>query len=73
MKDLSLTYPGLMNVENAVAACGMALLSGVTEDEIRAALPKYSGVVRRFDIQFRGKNDLHRRLRPSSKRIGGND
>ena len=59
LKDLSLTYPGLMNVENAVAACGMALLSGVTENEIRAALPKYSGVVRRFDIQFRGKKTIY--------------
>jgi len=35
------------------------LLSGVTEDEIRAALPKYSGVVRRFDIQFRGKKTIY--------------
>jgi len=59
LKELSLTYPGLMNVENAVAACGMALLSGVTEDEIRAALPKYSGVVRRFDIRFRGKKTIY--------------
>jgi len=59
LKDLSLTYPGLMNVENAVAACGMALLSGVTKDEIRAALPKYSGVVRRFDIRFRGKKTIY--------------
>jgi len=59
IKNLSLTYPGLMNVENAVAACGMALLSGVTSDEIRVALPEYSGVVRRFDVQFRGKKTIY--------------
>lgn len=59
IKNLSLTYPGLMNVENAVAACGMALLSGVTEDEIRAALPLYSGVVRRFDVRFTGKKTIY--------------
>ncbi len=59
IKDLSLTYPGLMNVENAVAACGMALLSGVTNDEIRAALPHYSGVVRRFDVRFKGEKTIY--------------
>jgi len=59
IKDLRLTYPGLMNVENSVAACGMALLSGVTEDEIRAALPTYSGVVRRFDVRFTGKKTIY--------------
>jgi len=59
IKDLSLTYPGLMNVENSVAACGMALLSGVTEDEIRAALPHYTGVIRRFDVRFTGKKTIY--------------
>ena len=59
IKDLSLTYPGLMNVENAVAACAMALLSGVTEDELRASLPEYCGVVRRFDIRFKGKKTIY--------------
>jgi len=59
ISDISLTYPGLMNVENAVAACAMALLSGVTTDEIRSALPKYSGVVRRFDIRFKGEKTIY--------------
>lgn len=59
LKNISLTYPGLMNVENAVAACGMALLSGVTMDEIRASLPKYSGVVRRFDVRYTGKQTIY--------------
>lgn len=59
LKNISLTYPGLMNVENAVAACGMALLSGVTKDEIRASLPKYSGVVRRFDVRYTGKQTIY--------------
>ena len=59
IKDLCLTYPGLMNVENAVAACGMALLSGVTMQEIRTALPFYSGVIRRFDVRFSGKKTIY--------------
>lgn len=59
LEGLILSYPGLMNVENAVAACGAALLSGVTEEEIRSALSQYSGVVRRFDIRFSGKKTIY--------------
>jgi UDP-N-acetylmuramate--alanine ligase len=59
LEGLTLSYPGLMNVENTVAACGVALLSGVTEEEIRKALPQYSGVVRRFDIRFSGKKTIY--------------
>ena len=59
LEGLSLTYPGLMNVENAVAACSMALISGVTAKEICEALPKYTGVVRRFDIRFAGNNTIY--------------
>ena len=57
--DLSLTYPGLMNVENAVAACAMALMSGVTSDEIRVALSSYTGVVRRFDVRYCGTTSVY--------------
>jgi len=59
IRDLSLTYPGLMNVENSVAACAMAMLSGVTPMEIRKAMPLYSGVVRRFDVRYSGKNTIY--------------
>jgi UDP-N-acetylmuramate--alanine ligase len=59
IKELSLTYPGLMNVENAVAACGMALLSGVTPEEIRGSLSVYSGVVRRFDVRYSGSKTIY--------------
>lgn len=59
IEGLSLSYPGLMNVENSVAACTMALLSGVTDHEILGALPKYTGVVRRFDVRFAGKKTVY--------------
>jgi UDP-N-acetylmuramate--alanine ligase len=59
IEGLSLSYPGLMNVENSVAACAMALLSGVTDLEILGALPKYTGVVRRFDVRFSGKKTVY--------------
>lgn len=53
IENMELNYPGLMNVENAVAACALALLSGVAEDELKVALADYHGVKRRFDIQYR--------------------
>ena len=59
IEDLCLTYPGLMNVENAVASCTMALLSGVTAEEIRIALAEYKGVVRRFDVRYSGKKTTY--------------
>lgn len=59
VNDLCLTYPGLMNVENGVAACAMALMSGVTGDEIRVALSSYTGVVRRFDVRYSGKKTIY--------------
>ncbi len=48
-----LNYPGLMNVENAVAASSVALMCGVKPEEIKAALAGYQGVKRRFDIHLR--------------------
>ena len=52
IEKLALNYPGLLNVENAVAASAVALLSGVTPDDVRQALATYAGVKRRFDIHL---------------------
>jgi UDP-N-acetylmuramate--alanine ligase len=52
IEKLVLNYPGLLNVENAVAASSLALLAGVSPEEIRQALATYSGVKRRFDIRL---------------------
>ncbi|MFA5419602.1 MAG: cyanophycin synthetase, partial [Bacteroidales bacterium] len=51
--DLKLGITGLMNVENAVAACAIALHSGVSEDKLGAALLSFNGINRRFDLQFK--------------------
>jgi UDP-N-acetylmuramate--alanine ligase len=53
---LVLNYPGLLNVENAVAASALALLSGVSHEVLRVALASYAGVKRRFDIHLRNDN-----------------
>jgi len=54
--DMILNYPGLVNVENAVAASALALESGVTPEEVKKGLALYKGVSRRFDIRFRDEN-----------------
>lgn len=50
LQGLILGIPGRVNVENVTAAITLALEAGVTPDEIRAALPEFRGVVRRFNI-----------------------
>ncbi|GHV67587.1 UDP-N-acetylmuramate--L-alanine ligase [Bacteroidia bacterium] len=54
MRGLRSGIPGRVNVENATAAIMVALQVGVTEQEIRAALPNFRGVKRRFNILSKG-------------------
>lgn len=49
--DLHFGYPGKINIENATAAVAVALICGLTEEEIRKALLSFKGVQRRFDIR----------------------
>jgi len=58
INDIRLNYPGLLNVENAVAASSLAVLAGVEPVAIRGALSTYQGVKRRFDVRYRSKNYL---------------
>jgi UDP-N-acetylmuramate--alanine ligase len=53
---IKMGYPGLHNIENAIAAISIAILSGVNEDEIRSAMADFEGVNRRFDIRIRTEN-----------------
>ncbi len=52
LEGITLHYPGMMNVENLTAAMALALLNGVTGEEIVASVPNYKGVERRFDIRY---------------------
>ncbi|MGQ1910933.1 UDP-N-acetylmuramate--L-alanine ligase [Marinifilum sp. RC60d5] len=56
IKSLRFSYPGKINVENSIAACSVALLCGVSENEIRKALAEFKGVRRRFDYQIKEEN-----------------
>ena len=51
---IKMTVPGLHYIENAAAASSVAVLLGLTEEEIKRGLESFKGVERRF--QFRVKN-----------------
>ena len=57
--DCRLGYPGLINVENAVAASAAAFLAGADAVVIKAGLEDYQGVVRRFDVRFRDERHVY--------------
>lgn len=57
LKNIKVGIPGLVNVENAVGACTAAYLVGVADEEIRASLPQFKGVRRRFDYRIK-RDDL---------------
>ena len=50
--DLHFTYPGIINIENITAASAIALMCGVTEQELRRGILLFQGVRRRFDIRI---------------------
>lgn len=57
INNLKLGLPGLLNVENAVAAIALATLSGVHNDEIFNSISRFKGIERRFDYQI-NRDDL---------------
>ncbi|MDL2320218.1 UDP-N-acetylmuramate--L-alanine ligase [Alistipes sp. OttesenSCG-928-B03] len=50
VRGCTLGIPGLINVENAVAAVAMMWVAGFDEERLRAALAEFRGVRRRFDF-----------------------
>ncbi|MEI6574660.1 MAG: UDP-N-acetylmuramate--L-alanine ligase [Bacteroidota bacterium] len=52
IEDLVPGNPGLINVENAVAALSIGLLAGIPADNMKESLASYQGVVRRLDIRI---------------------
>lgn len=51
LPEIRLQVPGLLNVENALAAVAVVHQMGLTPDSIVHALSEYKGVQRRFDVQ----------------------
>lgn len=55
INDVQLGVPVYVNIENGIAAMALAQIGGATAEEIKAAMPQFKGVDRRFD--FKLKND----------------
>ena len=57
--NLHLGVPGKYNLENALAASAAALAVGISSDELGSGLQSFSGVVRRFDVQFKNATSIY--------------
>ena len=51
IEDIHFAFPGIINIENFTAAIAVALMCGVTEQEVKKAVLLFQGVRRRFDIR----------------------
>jgi UDP-N-acetylmuramate--alanine ligase len=49
---LHLIYPGIHNIENAIAATSVCLQLNIQQEKIAAALTQFKGIHRRFEIVF---------------------
>lgn len=56
INDIQLGVPVYVNIENGVAAMALAQIAGVTDEEIKKAMPTFGGVDRRFDFKIKEKN-----------------
>lgn len=59
IKDLSLALPGKHNVENAVAAIGVALSLGIHPKSIKKAIAAFKGVKRRFEYIVKSPEHIY--------------
>lgn len=56
IKDVQLGVPVYVNIENGIAAMALAQIGGATAEEIKAAMPQFKGVDRRFDFKLKNDN-----------------
>lgn len=56
IQDIELGVPVKINIENAIAAMGAAIIAGATAEECRQAMVSFGGAKRRFDIQLKTDN-----------------
>ncbi len=52
IKDIEIGIPGLVNVENAVAAIAVAMIEGIESIQIKKSLASFMGVKRRFEYMI---------------------
>ncbi len=59
IKDLNFPMAGKINLENAVAACSIAIISGIDEAHIRQGLNSFLGIKRRMELILKNKNIIY--------------
>lgn len=59
IKDLNLALPGKHNVENAIAAIGVALSLGIHPKSIKKAIATFKGVKRRFEYIVKSPDHIY--------------
>lgn len=59
LTDVCLGITGLHNVENSLAAIGIAQQLGIKGEQIKNALRSFSGVKRRFDYRFKSSKTIY--------------
>ena len=67
--NVQLGVPVFVNIENGIAAMALAQIGGATTEEIKAAMPQFRGVDRRFDFKIKNSHIvfLIRKLYPNRK------
>lgn len=53
VKDIQLGVPVSINIENGIAAMALAILNGVSEEDLRKGMKSFGGVDRRFDFKVK--------------------
>ena len=53
---ISISLPGLINIENALASASMAWLLGISKEDIKTSLGTFNGIIRRFDFKILTKD-----------------
>jgi UDP-N-acetylmuramate--alanine ligase len=59
IRNVTLLHPGLVNVENAVAAVAATTLAGLNRKKIKEALAGFSGISRRFDVIYQSEKVVY--------------
>ena len=53
VNDIQLGVPVSINIDNGIAAMALAMLNGVSEEELREGMKSFRGVDRRFDFKVK--------------------
>jgi len=56
IENITMSMPGLLNLENAVAASSTAILAGVDDNSIKTALESFKGIKRRMEQILKNDN-----------------